>query len=175
MPGAIILMSGSKHDVFQMAQACFSTCSLRIFQKAARWVTPPKQKKRPDTEQLSSAQEIQGEEECGIPRENLLPIFHACLTINHDRIVLFKGFFLSAPRCLEQITGKIWPCDWKGRAVVGWHYTMNWLFWSSRWEEAHTLELLGWVYLVVNDVPDVKLPESIYSCESSELFQACTM
>lgn len=50
--------------------------------------------KRPGSERLSdTAQEIQGEEECGIPHKNLFPIFHGCLTINHDHIALFEGFF----------------------------------------------------------------------------------
>lgn len=72
--------------------------------------------KRPDAELLSSTEHRkykEGEEECGIPHQNLFPVFYACLTINHDHNALFDGFYSSA-QSLEQITGKIRPCDWKG-------------------------------------------------------------
>lgn len=107
---------------------------------------------------IDTTQEVQGEEECRIPRKNLFPIFHRRFTTNHNHTALFQGFpFFPSPHCLEPITWKIRPCHWRGKLepvdILQWN--------GDQWDETHIwiagCSVWGLVFKVSAHIP-VNLP-----------------
>ena len=93
-----------------------------------------------------TTQEVPGDEECAPPpSKNLFPIFHGCLTINHNHIslLLFLFLFLVQPSMSGTNHRKNRTPPLRGWTAVAWYFPMNWLHLPPWWDETNISESRG--------------------------------